>query len=93
MRCCGALAPVCVIQAAMLIKSDDGGFKCANGAAQERNWLVQVWGDLALSCGGGLLHTASMDVLLDDLHVHVVQHVSAGGSGLNVPGFRQYSAH
>ena len=54
MRCCGALAPVCVIQAAMLIKSDDGGFKCANGAAQERNWLVQVWGDLALSCEGGL---------------------------------------
>jgi hypothetical protein len=54
-RCCGALAPVCVVQAVMLIKSDSGGFKCANGAAQERNWLVQVCGVLAFSGGGGLL--------------------------------------
>ena len=52
-RCSGTLAPVCVLQAVMLIASDGWGFNCVNGAAQARNWLVQVWGPRAF-CRGGL---------------------------------------
>jgi hypothetical protein len=51
--CCSTLAPVCVLQAVVLIASNCGGLNCVNGAAQEINWLVQVWGPRAL-CGGGL---------------------------------------
>jgi len=51
-RCSGTLAPVCVFQVVMLIASDGGGLNCVNGAAQARNWLVQVWVPRAF-CGGG----------------------------------------
>ena len=67
MRCSGTVAPVCVLQAVMLIASDGWGLKCVNGAAQARNWLVQVWGPRAF-CGGGLREQAGISrALLDGL--------------------------
>jgi len=66
-RCSGTVAPVCVLQAVMLIASDGWGLKCVNGAAQARNWLVQVWGPRAF-CGGGLSEQAGISrALLDGL--------------------------
>ena len=67
MRCCSILAPVCVLQTVSLIASDGGGLNCGSGAAQERNWLVPVWGPRAL-CGGGLSKQAAVSrALLDGL--------------------------
>ncbi len=67
MRCSGTVAPVCVLQAVMLIASDGWGLKCVNGAAQARNWLVQGWGPRAL-CRGGLSEQAGISrALLDGL--------------------------
>ena len=67
MRCSGTLAPVCVLQAVMLIASDGWGFNCVNGAAQARNWLVQVWGPRAF-CRGGLSEQPGISrALLDGL--------------------------
>ena len=66
-RCSGTLAPVCMFQAVMLIASDGWGFNCVNGAAQARNWLVQVWGPRAF-CRGGLGEQAGISrALLDGL--------------------------
>ena len=67
MRCSGTLAPVCVLQAVMLIASDGWGFNCVNSAAQARNWLVQVWSPRAL-CQGGLREQPGISrALLDGL--------------------------
>ena len=48
MGCCSTLAPVCVLQAVVLIANNCGDLNCVNGAAQEINWLVQVKGPRAL---------------------------------------------